>query len=605
MAAPTPRQFFDALWSGSNGSVQLTFLRKQEAGRPERKDQYFGWPAGADPMLTRASSEPGWNAYYGIGIRSKQSNLKAYVFAVPALWTTFDLSQISLGKAAELLNAFRFKPSVGIASGRTLQAYWFLEEALDGNESEVLIAANRKLVAAFHGGKSLTDAAADPLLLDLMPASADDDPLALKTEGLDLNYDTTALLPVPGTIDVSGESPLPVKFVAWRLEARYAFEDIVGHLLENKPGRTATAAPKNPPAQAEESRPSPAPPQVGRDLSSDLTQKVADTLRDVWIEGYREKLSLALAGAIAHAGYSEASAARVIRGICSLTADPAEEGHLSAVRLTFEKFASGGAVTGWPTLEKTLEGLPGVVGDNAKKVLKMLKRSVPKEAPPGEDDGDGDGGSNGHYIEPDFEITRIIKFDSRPARYQVIIRKQGEDQEVPCETDVITEIRRFRKSFFEATANRMIAAISQTRWERMLSEAPLEVRAAPEEATLAGAIRTTLETFLEDRKESPELGELKTFPGYSEKEVFFQLRAFKGRLKDAGIKGTDREVTHVLKDAGWKDDRRRISGKNPRLWVKEFKNGDADGAQETPEKPKEPELFDSGAGNRREPGEGG
>jgi hypothetical protein len=152
----------------------------------------------------------------------------------------------------------------------------------------------------------------------------------------------------------------------------------------------------------------------------------------------------------------------------------------------------------------------------------------------------------------------------------VVIRKTGEETEyhVPCETVVMTDIKAFRKAFFETTENKFIAMIKQWRWEAMVADAPLEIRPAPKEATLPGAIMSTLEDFLEQKKENPELGQLKTFPGYNENEIYFQLRAFRGRLKDNGLKASDHVITDVLKQDGWKDDRRWISDKNPRLWVK-------------------------------------
>lgn len=112
----------------------------------------------------------------------------------------------------------------------------------------------------------------------------------------------------------------------------------------------------------------------------------------------------------------------------------------------------------------------------SEKVLKILKLDVkPMEDPLDDQDQRTE-------FEPDFEITKITKFESNPASYKVLVRKNGEkeDHEVgPIKAAILTDFPRFRKAFFEATENKFITFLPQWQWERMVSAASLEVRSAP------------------------------------------------------------------------------------------------------------------------------
>ncbi|SRR5579871_2574264 len=109
----------------------------------------------------------------------------------------------------------------------------------------------------------------------------------------------------------------------------------------------------------------------------------------------------------------------------------------------------------------------------SEKVLKLLKidvRSLETSADVQDETID---------LKPDFEITKIIKFDSKPPKYKVFIRMHGEKEDhavEPISARTLTDVIRFRRAFFESTQNKWIASLSQWLWEQLVSAAALEVR---------------------------------------------------------------------------------------------------------------------------------
>lgn len=73
-----------------------------------------------------------------------------------------------------------------------------------------------------------------------------------------------------------------------------------------------------------------------------------------WREGYRNDLTLALAGYLARAGWGEDDTLRFMGAVCAAAGDREWRNRLEAVRATFRKVARGEPCTGLPTLTELL-----------------------------------------------------------------------------------------------------------------------------------------------------------------------------------------------------------------------------------------------------------
>lgn len=608
MAAPTPKEFFRVLWDGmAGGHVQLSLARPHE-GQTEQTRIYFPWPTGLDDFIEASREAPGWEAFYGIALRSEPTERQKHVLAVPALWHTFNLSLIPMEKAIALLKAFPFKASAGVMSGKLLQIYWLLAEPL-GREKWLQTDGTPGLSwlrSVLPANSRLTK-----FLAPNLPEKADLDPLLAGTGLQAIQYDPDGILRIPGCLDHECSPPEPFKIVTWRPEVRHKFADILEHLLSGGKSVTAPATSSPPPAATSDygmlapaapdtkksSLPSPVEPSSAdegetREIPPDLNQRLAHHMSKLWIDSFREKVTMLIAGALAHGSYSENSAVRLVQAVCTLTGDVGTASFESLVRRTFERHASGAPVGGWPSLEKLVEEFPGALRDEAKKAFEAIRKSVPKTKKGA--DGGGTENGRGRHVEPDFELILMTRFESQPARYRIRlklltdeIRSQWkglretngkglngtspEDTlEISVEEDQAYDFGKFRPRTFGQT-HLYIADITQTRWEEMVRKAPFERVEAPPEANPAGAIASALEDFMENKKEAPEIGDLKSFPGYDEGHVFFRLITFKNYLKDQSIRFTDREVIDELKRLTWERGTKRFGQDTAKLWTKEIK----------------------------------
>jgi len=562
---PTPKEFLDALWYGVTGQFALVRIFDDRGeGKPTHTDMFFEWPSEAEGLL-KVLEAPGGLAYIGAGLRSERSAARDKVSSVSAFWATINLDDVSFDRAVTALKQFPAKPSAGILLGKVLHAVWFIKESLGPIDLDLVWAANRTIYPKlFLGG---------------LNAHYD---LLLCRAGLQAyHYDFDGLIRAPGQPDA--------KSVAWRPEARYTIDEFTDLVCpkrqEPAPASSEALAPVAPPQQEVLKKPD------FRFNTEDLAG-IIEKFRGVWFEGGNGSMAMCVAGMFARAGVVMEQAKEVVSaGVKHVAGDL--DRRLREVENTYRRFFDEGKeIYGANALETFIEDqFQSALKKAAKKVVTEVKKMLP-EPPWVKKTGKG--------CDPDFEVPLIIKFDSRPARYLVLIRRIGPQQApavpyesnkhddmkvvdivetlhavgVPCEIEAYTDIKRFRKAFTESTPDSQnIAAIKQARWEEMYSKAPHLLKAAPQEATVAGSIKAKLEGFLEEARENPELGDLKTFPGRSEQEFYFKLDTFRRRLRDAGVKVSDREITHVLKDDEWKDDRRRIGNGNPRLWVKSIVEG--------------------------------
>lgn len=585
--AVTPAEFLKVLWGESKGWAELTAISKTGV-----QSFPFQSPDSIESLLASSvNHNKTANVYMGVCLRREQwprasgkkgpdgkplfefRGTEANALLSWVVWVEFDFASpedgaghkgrvVDPAQAKKWLAEFPLKPSIILRSGGGIQVYWLLKEPAEGDDLWRVKATNKALVEFFT-------------------TSIDGKKYGADTQSVDL----ARILRIPGSMNVKYTPPRPCEISWWKPENRYLLDDFdflpIGEV--HKPVQTPVA-----PVVQDGSPPPPIVSSTGDPretpnikLEPLKIQELGLLFAKIWFPGQIHYMALRAAGMMAHYGVDLESARTIIAAVCDATGSDTKK-RVKDVEDTYRQYLTGGDVAGGPAIEKIITTeLPEGSRSEPLRILNKIKKILPKPKVKKNSGDDGEDGDNGG-ADPDFEITKVIKFDSRPARYTVVIRKFDDPKifEVPCDPTVITRIKLFREAFFENSENAFIANLKQRRWEEMLSAAPMELRSAPQEASLPGAIRSTLEDFLEQKKENPELGELKAFPGYNETEVFFSLRAFKGRLKDHGTKASDQAITEILRQDGWNDDRRWIGAKNPRVWFKLLNspNGNGNGS---------------------------
>jgi hypothetical protein len=563
----TPQQFFSTLYRGVGGSfIEIRPLldssdpRKKTDEGPKLEAsarRFFAIEkAGAEKASEYCLTLKGVHVYFGVGLRAKPgTGTKANIGCVTAAFADIDFKHVPQDQAIASLRAMPFKPSIIVLSGNGAHVYWLLVEPVYQSGLPKLEALNREILRACGAQVGTQDA--------------------------------TRILRVPGTANVKPEYPDPkpvAQVVLFEPTRRYDLEAMLSGLKVNFPPPSAS------PPEASQASGGEAPIQAvpTRELSPELTQKLAELLTGIWIESHRHYLSIYLAGALAHAGYSQGSATRLIQGVCSLASDPEILDREKAVQGTYQKYVSGAPVAGSPTLEEMIEQFPGVIRDRARKVYEIVRKSIPR-------DQKKSTSSKG----PDFKINKLVKFDTRPARW-VCSGETGAGQKfaVTCEeTAVLFNYHLFQAAAFEQ-AHIMLGEIKGTVWKELLGTLALtiETRETPKEARPEGAIELALEEFLESAKLNPEIGLLRSYPGYDEGSHFMKIEAFRKTLKDRGLKIDDRLMYERVKSLGWKSGTKRFGEKIQRLWIKTIpQNG-----HPSPTPPPAPQktLFDQKGGGK-------
>jgi len=548
----TPREVIDALWSGVTGGH--VWLRTFKPGQKDPVDNYYRWPSEADTLLSvLAAHQPGDKAYVGAGIRSEPTNMRKHVSLVTSWWTTIDLGAVPLERAIEALQKFPAKPSAGIKMDDVLLAFWFLKEPFGSPDFEYVWAGNKTILPSLYLG---TDSHRDPILA---------------AHGLQAShYDFDGLIRSPGQPGA--------KIVCWRPEARYTLDEFIELVCPKK----------EQPAPAPAAPPGPAACTPAVTITAEESTEIAKALGEIWMEN--SPVALHVAGMLARAGIAIKEAKEIIQIAAKASGGDVKK-KLAEVENTYKRHAEGQEIAGAPSLLKFIEEqFPPVAKLKAKKAVDRIQKLIPERAKPEQ--------------EPDFHLVRpIVKFDSRPARWAVKVRvPDGRELEVTVETQSFISFNMFQAAFYEQT-HAMLGDISQYRWKRMIGEegGEPEVRETPPEAKPDGAISTSLDEFLSDAKENPDIGLLKSFPGYDEGSRFFRFAAFRDYLKENGVKSEDRVVFDFLKRSGFKNDVKRFGPKLQRLWIQAFGPTDGNGHADlippspappaAPEAPQTPDLF--------------
>ena len=551
---PEQREFLSALWQGV-GSGFVCARTIVDTGPKE--SVLFKWPDDIEAICSWTQDQA---TFLGVGIHDEASPGRSSIRAISAFWNTINLDAVSFDRAVEALKKFPARPSAGVQVDGVLHVFWFLKEVLAPVDFDIAYAANRTICGNLRLGSSARDDVHQDGILKKVGLHAS-------------HYDFDGYFRAAGRPGA--------RFVSWHPEIRYTVDEFAD--LVNPP----QAAPTPAPVQA---APAPAaPPPAALDVPEEDRDKIIQAMGENWYEEGR--MALHLAGLLAHAGISLDAARAIVCGACRKGGGECERA-AKTVEDTYARMAKGENVTGAPALLKAFEPLPEFTKERFKKALEKVKKILPK--PPSDGNGENPG------PEPDFEIRPpIIKFDSRPARWSVTLEvADGSTHEATCETAAFIAFNLFQAAFYEQT-HVMLKDITQFRWKRMIGEAAIETKPTPPEARPEGAIEAALDEFLSEAKEEPDIGVLKTFPGYDEKSKYFRFNAFKVYMKDAGERLDNRMIYDTLKRLKYEPKTKRIGTKTCKVWMREMPgggNGTADPAPKPPEKVEkkeenEPELF--------------
>lgn len=548
---PTAKDFLDALWPTSGHGMLRVFPR--DASEQPSEDRFFEWSGKADDLVS-ALEDPDGIAFIGQGVRSEPSPGRDKVSAINAAWLSVNLNCVPSHRAIERLKSFKLRPSVGLSVDGMLHVFWFFKHPLVGKDVDGIWGLNQRLKRTLFLGSP--EAYWDPVLI---------------REGIQSShYDFDGLIRAPGQPGAS--------FVAWHPELRYGAEDFKGALSGPNPGIGL-------PIQIPED-----PPGPTKRVDEDRLAKICKSFSSVWVD--QLPTATHVAGMFARARIIIEQAKDFVETAVKKVNGEVET-RVRQVESTYRRHFEEGVeeITGYKALLKLIEkSYPPDSQKKAEKAATDLYGLLPQRETPEEAANAGQ-----------FCISKIIKFDSRPARWSITLSFQDGTEATACvETMVLGMYTQFQMAFWEET-HTLPPEISQNVWKRKLREAKsmIEVKETPQEAKPQGAIERAIEEFLADAKESPDVGLLRAFPGYDADSRYFRYRAFKDFLKETGSRVEDRVIFEHLKHIGFENTVKRFGTKTQRVWLQEFKgsgNGQPEGSPEgaptpTPAPSKEFDLF--------------
>ena len=118
----------------------------------------------------------------------------------------------------------------------------------------------------------------------------------------------------------------------------------------------------------------------GRGLGESQLSAAVELLKGFWVEGHRHRLALGIAGLLAKTGYSEESAAELVRRLAEAAGDEEAGDRLRAVSDTYRRLAAGEEVAGKSILVDELEAVTGD-RDEALLVVEQLESIIGARAP--------------------------------------------------------------------------------------------------------------------------------------------------------------------------------------------------------------------------------
>jgi hypothetical protein len=538
-----PEDFLKAIWGESPGIAELGALDHRVKVDPYRS---FSWtyPGSFDGILTSARRHNKESSVYmGVCLRREQwprknkagkkekRGTEENTLSAGTIWCEVDFTgdghkggrTTTPEELRSRLSTFPLQPSIIVRSGGGVHIYWLLKELAIGDDLARVKAANQGVAHAL---------------------------------GADDCSDLARILRIPGLVNHKYNPPRPVDVSRWKPELRYSLSDFDAFPPPPDKKKTAPAA-VAPAPELHNVQPTHPPESTPVTLADGDLVKIRELLGKIWMDGHRHKLAMAIGGFLARACVDLDQAKSIVEYVSDAVQGNTQN-HVHAVETSYERFAAGEPVVGGPTIEREIEEMPELIRPNLKKIWTILKKLIPRPPKPPNKD-----------TKADFELVKLIKYDSRPAKYTATLKMlaDGKEAVVTAETPNFLTFYRFREAVFEQ-ADLLVANIKQGTWERLVSSAKLELVEAPPEASANGAIDSGVDEFLTDKHENPDLGELNTFPGYDEQAIYFKLVAFKGFLRDQGIRTEDRSICHRLKVMGWKSGTRRVGEDVVRVWSK-------------------------------------
>lgn len=562
MAAPavTAQQFLEALYEGIGaGFIEIRPLLDGEdprkgsnEGKKLQSDarRWFRWPNELEKCVAYFKSINGkdFHMYYGVALRKNTTGgSKSDVGCCTAVFADVDFKDVTPEETKKLLREFPFKPSLIMKSGNGVHVYWLLMEPATASSFEKLESINKRMLAYLKAQRG--------------------------------PQDVSRVLRLPGTVNIKKKypDPKPITEVTWfRPENRYILDDFEQYLPEAAPTKTySVPAPHAHSGNGASTSASPQEPDY--EIDEELVDEAAMLIKKVWSQGSRHLVALHVAGWCAHAGYTRASAERLMLRICELAEDAETDDRLAAVRDSYAKYMAGQKVSGYTSLQKLIEdSFSEVVAEQLLKGVQLIRKSALRVKKNGQSSGAASGGAPAGggtkklQAVADFRLVKAVKFDSRPARYNVTVEKNGHEVLASCDTTSHFFIYpRFQELVYEQTDIVLTSPLKPGQWLRMIEDLGVpDVREAPREARPDGALDSALDEFLQDSKENPEIGILKKFAGYDEDATFFRGEAFMDFLIEKGLKVTSPHLSDRLRGMDWDNVTRRFGRKVVRMWVK-------------------------------------
>lgn len=579
-ASVSVEEFLRAIWGEGPGIAELTAI-----GKVGVKAYPFNYPESLDSLIQAVPNHNREaNVYMGVCLRKEpwprktgrldskgkevfefrgtednalSSNLAAFIeIDFTGMGHKVGARTIPEAEAKKKLTEFPLKPSIVLKSGGGIQVYWLNKEPITGDSLWRMKAINKALAVY----------------------------LGADTQSVDL----ARILRVPGTMNVKYQPARRCEITYWHPELKYTLDDFdflpVEDLLKpqvNAGIQSALPAPGQGPGQvpaaanttlptgpSASSRPNPAPTI---DLTEDQIAKIGDLLADIWVDGMKHEMALCVAGMMVNRGVKVDSCRGAVARASNKVGGDTEK-RLKDVVSTYEAWYRNHKVKGLTELQDFIrQNTQLKFIEKALKVLEKIRLSLPKppKNPPG--------GGGGDDPDPDFKIAKIIKFNSRPARWQVTLELEtGEHHTATVETTAYMRWNLFQDFFVEQT-NECLIDLKNGTWKGMIRQAKndglLEERDTPREARPEGAIDSALGEFLGEAKENADVGMLKAFAGFDETSQFFRFAALDNYLKNMNLRIDHRVIYHHLKNIGFENTAKRFGPKTVWVWVKKAMEG--------------------------------
>lgn len=154
------RRFLHHLFANAPGLVEVRCIAPAlPTGHPDRvRQEFFGTEDLSGVMDFAFAAAASHNVYVGIATRRARSGAKESCLWVPALWAELDFEDFPSPEAAlARVEAFRIRPTMIVASGGGLHAYWRLAVAAPAQPIDQIEGRLRPLCREVGADPAATD----------------------------------------------------------------------------------------------------------------------------------------------------------------------------------------------------------------------------------------------------------------------------------------------------------------------------------------------------------------------------------------------------------------------------------------------------------------